>query len=125
MPSATPNSTLYVKNIDSKVKKPGAFWNGSADTELRHQLYYLFGSYGKVLDVVATRADGMRGQAFVVFRDLQSATAALRALEGFEFYQKPLVRMNLRCIDAVDRLRAHAFQGHDRRRVRRRGAFAP
>jgi len=34
----------------------------------------------------------MRGQAFVVFRDLQSATAALRALDGFEFYEKPLVR---------------------------------
>lgn len=33
----------------------------------------------------------MRGQAFIVFRDLQSATAALRALDGFEFYEKPLV----------------------------------
>ena len=60
-------------------------------SELRRQLYSLFGSYGKVLDVVATRADGMRGQAFIVFRDLQSATAALRALDGFEFYEKPLV----------------------------------
>lgn len=59
-------------------------------TELRRQLYTLFGSYGKVIDVVATRADGMRGQAFVVFRDLQSATAALRGLDGFEFYDKPL-----------------------------------
>mgnify|MGYP001759150317 CR=1 FL=1 len=59
--------------------------------ELRRQLYCLFGSYGKVIDVVATRADGMRGQAFVVFRDLQSATSALRALDGFEFYEKPLV----------------------------------
>ena len=58
--------------------------------ELRRQLYTLFGSYGKVIDVVATRADGMRGQAFVVFRDLQSATAALRGLDGFEFYDKPL-----------------------------------
>lgn len=80
MSSAMPNTSLYVKNINSKVKKP----------ELRRQLYSLFGSYGKVLDVVATRADGMRGQAFVVFRDLQSATAALRALDGFEFYEKPL-----------------------------------
>jgi len=59
--------------------------------ELRRQLYCLFGSYGKVIDVVATRIDGMRGQAFVVFRDLQSATSALRALDGFEFYEKPLV----------------------------------
>lgn len=63
--------------------------------ELRRQLYGLFGSYGKVLDVVATRADGMRGQAFVVFRDLQSATSALRGLEGFEFYDKPMVRLCL------------------------------
>lgn len=61
-------------------------------TELRAQLYDLFGSYGKVLDVVATRAPGMRGQAFVVFRDMQSATSALRGLDGFEFYDKPLVR---------------------------------
>ncbi|KAI3620324.1 hypothetical protein CBS9595_002291 [Malassezia furfur] len=34
----------------------------------------------------------MRGQAFVVFRDMQSATSALRGLDGFEFYDKPLVR---------------------------------
>ncbi|AXA49966.1 U2 small nuclear ribonucleoprotein B'' [Malassezia restricta] len=81
MSTATPNTSLYIKNINTKVKKP----------ELRRQLYSLFGSYGKVLDVVATRADGMRGQAFIVFRDLQSATAALRALDGFEFYEKPLV----------------------------------
>lgn len=53
-------------------------------------MYCLFGSYGKVIDVVATRVDGMRGQAFVVFRDLQSATSALRALDGFVFYEKPL-----------------------------------
>lgn len=33
----------------------------------------------------------MRGQAFIVFHDLQSATAALRGLDGFEFYEKPLV----------------------------------
>lgn len=67
--------------------------------ELRAQLYDLFGSYGKVLDVVATRAPGMRGQAFVVFRDLQSATSAMRGLEGFEFYDKPLVRYLLIAVD--------------------------
>ena len=97
MSSAMPNTSLYVKNINSKVKKPGMYRSAIESgtltlAELRRQLYSLFGSYGKVLDVVATRADGMRGQAFVVFRDLQSATAALRALDGFEFYEKPLVR---------------------------------
>lgn len=33
----------------------------------------------------------MRGQAFVVFGDLSGATAARRALEGFEFYERSLV----------------------------------
>ncbi|WFD34096.1 hypothetical protein MCUN1_000928 [Malassezia cuniculi] len=80
MSSHAPNTALYVKNINSQVKKE----------ELRRQLYTLFATYGRVIDVVATRAPGMRGQAFVVFRDQPSATAALNALDGFEFYDKPL-----------------------------------
>lgn len=59
--------------------------------ELRSQLFTLFSTYGKVIDVVATRANGMRGQAFIVFKDLQASTAALRALDGFQFYDKPMV----------------------------------
>jgi RNA recognition motif-containing protein len=79
--STPPSPSLYVKNLDTRTKKP----------ELARQLYVLFGAYGKVLDVVATRAAGMRGQAFVVFREQQAATAARRALDGFEFYGKALV----------------------------------
>ena len=33
----------------------------------------------------------MRGQAFVVFRDVTSATNALRSMQGFPFYDKPMV----------------------------------
>ena len=36
----------------------------------------------------------MRGQAFVVFRDLTSATNALRSMQGFPFYDKPMVSEN-------------------------------
>ncbi|CAJ0833291.1 18980_t:CDS:2, partial [Entrophospora sp. SA101] len=32
----------------------------------------------------------MRGQAFIVFREIQSATAAMRGLNGFNFYDKPM-----------------------------------
>ncbi|UZJ56705.1 hypothetical protein CBS101457_006025 [Exobasidium rhododendri] len=78
--SFSPSATLYVKNIPSKIKKE----------ELRRQLYCLFSTYGKILDVVATRAQGMRCQAFVVFQDLASSTAALRGLEGFSFYDNSL-----------------------------------
>lgn len=33
----------------------------------------------------------MRGQAFVVFKELTAATNALRQLQGFPFYNKPMV----------------------------------
>lgn len=78
--TAAPSATLYVKNIDSKIKKP----------ELRRQLFSLFSAYGRVLDVVATRAPSMRGQAFVVFESAAVSAAAKRALEGFSFYGQPL-----------------------------------
>lgn len=34
----------------------------------------------------------MRGQAFVIFKEIQSATNAMRAMQGFPFYDKPMVR---------------------------------
>jgi len=33
----------------------------------------------------------MRGQAHVVFRDVQASTQAMRALQGFDFYGKEMV----------------------------------
>ena len=34
----------------------------------------------------------MRGQAFVCFRDASAAAQAMRALQGFEFFGKQMVR---------------------------------
>jgi U2 small nuclear ribonucleoprotein B'' len=76
-----PNTTLYVNNLNDKINKE----------EIRSQLYALFTTYGKLIDVVATKTPKMRGQAFLVFNDLTSATAALRACDGMVFYDKPLV----------------------------------
>ena len=52
----------------------------------------LFATYGPVLDVIAMRNDKMRGQAHVVFRDIQGSTQAMRALQGFDFFGNELVR---------------------------------
>ncbi|CAJ0767860.1 24714_t:CDS:2, partial [Entrophospora sp. SA101] len=46
--------------------------------------------YGRILDIVALKTIKMRGQAFIVFREIQSATAAMRGLNGFNFYDKPM-----------------------------------
>ncbi|SPO30033.1 related to U2 small nuclear ribonucleoprotein B [Ustilago trichophora] len=78
--TAAPSPTLYVKNIEGKVKK----------LELRRQLHSLFSTYGRVLDVVSTRAPSMRGQAFIVFENPTFSSAAKRGLTNFSFYGKPL-----------------------------------
>ena len=82
MSSTQPNTTLYIKNLNDKVKKD----------ELRAQLFALFTTYGRIIDVVALKGPKMKGQAFVVFTDLAGATAAMRGCEGMVFYDKPMVR---------------------------------
>ncbi len=51
----------------------------------------LFSTYGPVLGVIALLTPKMRGQAHIVFRDIQSSTQAMRALQGFEFFGKEMV----------------------------------
>ncbi len=79
--SNQPNTTLYLNNLNDKINKE----------ELRTQLYALFTTYGKIIDVIASKSPKMRGQAFLVFTDLAAATSAMRACEGMVFYDKPLV----------------------------------
>lgn len=77
-----PNQTLYVSNLpDTKIRKP----------DLRLALYTLFSTYGVVLDVVALLTMKHRGQAHIVFRDVASATTAMRELQGFRFLGKDMV----------------------------------
>ncbi|KAI9848755.1 MAG: U2 snRNP complex subunit msl1 [Sclerophora amabilis] len=78
--STPPNQTLYVTNLNDKLRKE----------DLRLSLYTLFSTYGPVLDVVALKTMKMRGQAHVVYRDVQASTQAMRALQGFEFFGKEM-----------------------------------
>mmetsp|Transcript_43591 Transcript_43591/g.111436 ORF Transcript_43591/g.111436 Transcript_43591/m.111436 type:complete len:230 (+) Transcript_43591:324-1013(+) len=80
MADTLPNQTLYINNIYEKAKKE----------ELKKCMYALFSQYGKVLDVVAMKTYRLRGQCWVVFEDVGAATSAMRALQGFPFYDKPM-----------------------------------
>uniref|UniRef100_A0A3Q1K1C4 RRM domain-containing protein n=1 Tax=Anabas testudineus TaxID=64144 RepID=A0A3Q1K1C4_ANATE len=75
-----PNHTIYINNINDKVKKE----------ELKRSLYALFSQFGQIIDIVAMKTMKARGQAFVVFKELAAATNALRQLQGFPFYNKPM-----------------------------------
>lgn len=59
--------------------------------EMKRSLYALFSQFGQIIDIVALKTMKMRGQAFVVFKELAAATNALRQLQGFPFYNKPMV----------------------------------
>lgn len=80
-----PNHTLYINNLNEKTKLD----------ELKKGLYTLFGQFGPIVDVCAKKTLKKRGQAFVVFQDIAAAATALRAMQGFSFMEKPMVRKNL------------------------------
>lgn len=75
-----PNHTIYINNLNEKVKKD----------ELKKSLYAIFSQFGQIVDIVALKTLKMRGQAFVIFKEISSATNALRTMQGFPFYDKPM-----------------------------------
>lgn len=60
-------------------------------SELKKSLYAIFSQFGQILDIVAMKTLKMRGQAFVIFKEINSAANALRSMQGFPFYDKPMV----------------------------------
>lgn len=69
-----------MNNLNDHVKKAA----------LKKGLYAAFSPHGSIVDIVATRTKEQRGQAWVAFADVASAAAAMRALQGFPFYDKPM-----------------------------------
>ncbi|KAF2861103.1 hypothetical protein K470DRAFT_215823 [Piedraia hortae CBS 480.64] len=67
------NQSLYLQNLPEKWAK----W------DLGRELYMLFSTYGPVLDVTCLKTKKMRGQAHILFRDVNCAARAMRACQGF------------------------------------------
>ncbi len=61
-------------------------------SEIKKSLYHVFGQFGKVMDVHAKKTLKTRGQAFIVFEDIASANRAVRDMQNFNFYGKPMVQ---------------------------------
>jgi RNA recognition motif-containing protein len=59
--------------------------------DLKKALYSVFSQFGRIIDVVALKTYRLRGQAWVVFDNVNSATNALRSMQGFPFFDKPMV----------------------------------
>ncbi|KAF4988171.1 hypothetical protein FGRMN_9916 [Fusarium graminum] len=80
MTSATPIATVYVQNLEERVKLES----------LTEALRTVFSEFGSVVDVVAKRNLRAKGQAFVVFEESDSARDAIAEIDGFELFGKPL-----------------------------------
>lgn len=79
-PNAAPCRSLYLRNLPDKIPKP----------KLRELLHAAASPHGSVTWISAPKTVALRGQAFLTFEDLSSATAALRAMHGAEFVGKTL-----------------------------------
>jgi len=59
--------------------------------ELKQALFYQFSQYGEILDIIAKKNIKMRGQAFIIYKDINAATKAVNESQRFMFFGKPMV----------------------------------
>ena len=108
--------SVYVRNLEERIK-PG---------ELIDALKELFSEYGEIIDVVAKTNLKAKGQAFVVFDNVESAQKCIEDVQGFDLFGKP---MQL----AFAKTRSDAFvkrtagdeelESHKRRRLAEKGMW--
>merc|ERR1719399_1818510 len=79
-PAGEASLTLYVNNLNDKIHP---------DT-LSKNLREVFGAFGEIQDLICMKSIRRRGQSWIVFKELSASAAALKALQGFPFYNKPI-----------------------------------
>lgn len=75
-----PNQTIYVNNLYEKMGME----------KLKKCLTAIFCQFGPILEIVCCHTQKLRGQAWIVYQDVAAATNALRCMQGFMFFEKPL-----------------------------------
>ncbi|KAI8978049.1 hypothetical protein BDB01DRAFT_800604 [Pilobolus umbonatus] len=105
--NTTPCRTVYISNLNEKVKLD----------VLKNSLKTLFKQFGDVLDVVAHGNIRLRGQAFVAFPDEESASKAIKELQHFVLYDKPMVLQYARNKSDIHAKKDGDFDSHYKLRL--------
>ena len=103
-----------VKNLYERIKVE----------QLRETLREVFSEYGNVVDVVAKKNLKAKGQAFVVFDDVESAKSAIEEVQGFELFDKAMALdfAKTQSDATVEREgSSEDLQAHKRRRLAEKG----
>lgn len=74
------SNTLYCKNLNDKINKK----------QLKIILFELFVQFGIVEKITIRGGDKFRGQAFVLFQDINSAVNAINSINGINILGKPI-----------------------------------
>ncbi|KAH7349359.1 U1 small nuclear ribonucleoprotein A [Plectosphaerella cucumerina] len=110
MASNAPIATVYVRNLEERVK---------IET-LKEGLHEIFSEFGTVVEIVAKTNLRAKGQAFIVFEKPEDAAAAVEEVHGFEFFGKPMeVALAKTRSDATVKSQGNEedFEAHKRRRI--------
>ena len=54
---------------------------------MKKSLYAIFSQFGNILEIVALKTLKMRGQAFVVFKDITAASTAVKSMQVWSLNQ--------------------------------------
>jgi len=103
-----------VRNLEERVKID----------ELKDALSEIFSEYGQILDIVAKRNLKAKGQAFIVFDNVESAQRAVEEVNGFDLLGKPMVVdfAKTRSDATVLKENGHdELEAHKRRRLAEKG----
>lgn len=105
---------MYVRNLEESIKIE----------QLKGALSELFSEYGTILEIVAKTNLKAKGQAFIVFDNVESAQKAIDEIQGFELFDKPmqLAFAKTRSDATVKRSGdEEEFEAHKRRRLAEKG----
>ncbi|KAJ3412393.1 hypothetical protein HDV05_000813 [Chytridiales sp. JEL 0842] len=79
-PPTEPNQTLYIRNLNEKVSLK----------VITKSLNAILSGFGKILNIRAKSNIALRGQAFVTFDNIESATKAMNEVQGFPLFTLPM-----------------------------------
>jgi RNA recognition motif-containing protein len=130
-----PTETIYVSNLNENIKIKGLPCSGFPQVAssralpkvIKQTLRNLFRNFGPVLDVVAHRNVRMRGQAFVAMDSSEHAAKAVKDVQRFPLYGKPmqLAFAKTRADAVVKRKAPTEFDYHKQERVQRKSGLYP
>ena len=87
----------------------------------------LFSEYGTIIEIIAKTNLKAKGQAFVVFDNVESATNAIEEINGFELFEKSMILDYAKTRSDATVLKeggSEELEAHKRRRLAEKGVFS-